>query len=546
MEKIIEITKSKSDILLVSEIKEYCTSKNMKSKIVTDYIKQNGGKLQKILIDNKKKSGYVGFKLINDVVVEYNNVIEINDVPKLTKSSSIKNGEINNDVELAVSEPETNEESMGDSTLTKPIQITNDESNIESPKQLQMTIIEQNMESVDNIEKTLDSKVSKYNGFSEKHPMDYVSYNSNKEYFEYNHDSVRKTCKLPEQIIMFALDNTRKKYNNIVFFTGVSKQHISYQNKSFLVYVKDDIYFDIQHIINVLDIKNNMKINKYNQFKDKIVGIIKCQNEYGGYIFREMITEETMYNIILSSNSEFSKEFKKDVSKLLVDLRKSNNLTIKDDHLELSNKIKHNDEKFIETMKNKSMANLISITQSDEYNAWIDKILEKGRSVMDDNWRNKNVMYMFITSINDQNGTGKRYCKIGYSDDVLERIDQLKKEYDCEMYPLLFKEVKNRTVETSFHNEAKKRFSELYCEINVKNKLKTELYILTKQLYDMFETFDTNLENEQITLLRMKYEHKEKMKQYEEKMKLHELEMLRINLEMKKLEFEIAKSNMNK
>ena len=71
-----------------------------------------------------------------------------------------------------------------------------------------------------------------------------------------------------------------------------------------------------------------MITKKYNKFSDNIIGYCPIKNAFGGYTIREFINEETMYQIILSSNSEFSKSFKKDVSKILCQLRKDEQLII--------------------------------------------------------------------------------------------------------------------------------------------------------------------------------------------------------------------------
>jgi hypothetical protein len=45
------------------------------------------------------------------------------------------------------------------------------------------------------------------------------------------------------------------------------------------------------------------------------------QNKYGGYILFEFIEEETMYEIVLNSKSDFAKTFEKDFYPLLYKLR---------------------------------------------------------------------------------------------------------------------------------------------------------------------------------------------------------------------------------
>lgn len=186
---------------------------------------------------------------------------------------------------------------------------------------------------VEEVEKELDSHVKKYCGFSEKKPMDYVGYNITKESYVCQYPKKNKCLKNKDKICNFALENIRHNFR-----TGISeimsykKACLPYKSKNILIFCeKDIILVDIQHLISILDIDERMMEKKYKEFSPKITNFMCVKNEFGGYIIRELIPEEVMYEIILSSNSEFSKSFKKDVSLILKKAREDNKLFVVDD-----------------------------------------------------------------------------------------------------------------------------------------------------------------------------------------------------------------------
>ena len=178
------------------------------------------------------------------------------------------------------------------------------------------------------IEENLDKNINIYNGFSEKNPMKYVSYDN---------DRKRYVCEINRKKTRYVkLENARKKVYETLWSEKkdvidiLRPQHkisFRYQNKDILMYVyEENILFDIRHIINMLDVSESHQRCKYNEYSNKIIYVLPIINKFGGYIFRELITEETMYEIILSSNGEFSKLFKQNVSKILSDIRKDGKL----------------------------------------------------------------------------------------------------------------------------------------------------------------------------------------------------------------------------
>lgn len=189
---------------------------------------------------------------------------------------------------------------------------------------------------VEEVEKELDSYVKKYCGFSEKKPMDYVGYNIAKESYVCQYPKKNKCLKNKDKICNFALENIRHNFRtSISEIMSCKKACLPYRNKNLMIFTTQNVLlFDIQHLLSILDIDERMMEKKYKEFSPKITNFMCVKNEFGGYIIRELIPEEVMYEIILSSNSEFSKSFKKDVSMILNKLKQSETNTeviIRDD-----------------------------------------------------------------------------------------------------------------------------------------------------------------------------------------------------------------------
>lgn len=187
----------------------------------------------------------------------------------------------------------------------------------------------------DEIENKLDSKIPKYNKYDKNHPMQGVTFNEKNNNFRLqykNYDSnatnFTTACeKIKEKI-------TPKNQEKILKKCG--KNYFTYMDHFFITYWKNnDPLFDIQHIISVLNLKPSYIKEKYNEFSDKIIYYMWHKNEYDGYILRELIDEKSMYELILSSNSKFSKSFKTDIAQILVQLRKENKLQITNNKIQL-------------------------------------------------------------------------------------------------------------------------------------------------------------------------------------------------------------------
>src|SRR5581483_3827409 len=134
------------------------------------------------------------------------------------------------------------------------------------------------------------------------------------------------------------MENFDLKNANLIVKNSV-KIHFAYKGHYFITYsYKNELYFDIQHLISVLNLKQSSRNAKYNDYCNEIVYYKWHQNQYSGYILRELVNEKTMYDIVLSSNSVFTKKFKKDVAEILVELRRTNKLQLTNDKLQLRKK----------------------------------------------------------------------------------------------------------------------------------------------------------------------------------------------------------------
>ncbi len=181
--------------------------------------------------------------------------------------------------------------------------------------------------STEEVEELLDEKIHKYNKFNENHPMEYISYDKSINRYDVNIENIRKRFKLLKD----ATDTIKIIFgkNKEIFSENHKKLKFIYSDHYFISYWhNNEPFFDIQHIISILNLKQSYVKEKYNEFSDKIQFYHWHKNKFDGYILRELISEKTMYKIILSSNSTFSKKFKDDVSDILVKLRKRDELKI--------------------------------------------------------------------------------------------------------------------------------------------------------------------------------------------------------------------------
>ena len=153
-------------------------------------------------------------------------------------------------------------------------------------------IIDENL-TVDEIEAILDNKIPEYNKFNETHPMKGVFYSS-KGLWRLKTNDYDKTNKMLNPIVELAKEISLPQ-NSENFGKNRVKHSFDHRGYFFICYQKDnEFYFDIQHIISVLNLKKSSWNDKYNEFSDDIEYCIWHQNEFGGYILRELISEKAI------------------------------------------------------------------------------------------------------------------------------------------------------------------------------------------------------------------------------------------------------------
>ena len=397
------------------------------------------------------------------------------------------------------------------------------------------------------IENKLDENIHSYNKYTKNNPMIGVSFDINKNIYILRYETLKlknknkkKLCKLLKEHILGDKEGWVKKI--------ICPQHFFiYKNYPFIIYDSiDKPLFDIQHILLLLNL--NDISDKYSKFKNKIVMRGFKKNIYGGYIIRELIDEETMFDIILSSNSTFSKKFKKDVAKLLVELRSGGDIVIAEDSIKTTKYI--NSEPILKDLFTvKEVIYEFSYDNSDAM-AYIKNLIDNGQKIPLTKFMNKHVLYMIITELKDPLDKHRIIIKFGYSENIHNRLETLEAEYKCKMHLIGCKVISGESYEKKFHANLVKRHPELHCPIMIDGTKKNELYALDKKLIDEFNEVPdiegvNSINSEAIDVSKnsaenLKYQIELKDKEIElEKIKMDkidkEIELLKLQLKLKKI-----------
>lgn len=355
--------------------------------------------------------------------------------------------------------------------------------------------------SITEIEKNvLDKKVPKYNKYDEKHPMIGITFNDNKQKYQIKYDDIDTYTKKLETAVTkikekMALKNTDNFLENSVKKTFTYKDHyfISYWHKN-------EPYFDIQHIISLLNLNISYIKEKYNEFANQIVYCLWHKNEFGGYILRELITTKCMHKIVMSSNSKLSKSFKDDIADILEDLRKKDKLYITNEKLgtKKSGKKKY---KNVDTEKQIYLENIPTAYSAYRYNnpnnvLYANTLILCGKHIAFTKYLNKHVLYAFLMPLKTDNPC--IIIKFGYTENIQQRVeDTLPKEYGCPVFLIGLKVIKGRSDEKIFHDALKLRYPELHMGTEINRVDKIELYGLHPILIKEFNNFLTdNFDNE--------------------------------------------------
>jgi prophage antirepressor-like protein len=340
---------------------------------------------------------------------------------------------------------------------------------------------------IEEVEKILDEKIPKYNNYSENNPMKGLSWNSaSKSYTVKYGDLNIKVKNLETACGKIISEKERKNAGKNVKISPKNKKYFTYQNHYIMTYwIKEIPYFDIQHIISLLNIQTTTWNEKYAAYKENIRHIYWHKNIYNGYIERELITEKTMYKIILSSQSKISKTFKDDIAEILVTLRAENKLDITNDSIKLSKKSINTDtdkKKILEEHK------LRSYTYTKEEDKEYAKTLVGNGSIQPiSKYMNNHVLYGFILALTRDHED--IIVKFGYTENIAKRYETLKTEYGCEIYMIGIKKIRGESDEQQYHKMLKEKYSHLIEHCTIGKKEKIELYKLNPVLMREFDEY---------------------------------------------------------
>lgn len=236
--------------------------------------------------------------------------------------------------------------------------------------------------------------------------------------------------------------------NSKNFQKNFSKHFFVYQKYYFVAYwYNNNPFFDIQHTISVLNLKSSYE--KYNEFSKNIQYSILYQNKYGGYFLRELIGEKTMYNLIMSSNSLFSTKFKNDVSEITknkIELKKNDKSKILSKNTDVDN---DNILKCSIEIIHCSYKNFKDIL-------YAQHLVKRGSKIILAPYLRNPLLYAFLMPFR----TKFIIIKYGFSDDIIERMASLKKEFKVNIYLVGLRLVKSQLMERDFHRMLKGSYSE--------------------------------------------------------------------------------------
>ena len=344
--------------------------------------------------------------------------------------------------------------------------------------------------SIEEVEKKLDMECERYCKFTKNNPAEHIKFDKTNKNYIYESNNKKFARKNQEEVIKMAKTKFKDTFATIDG-NKILIQKIIYKDKTFLIYDHDNkFYFDINHIINLFDdIKK--KRAKYDKYKDKIELYHIKDNEFGGFFTKEMVGENTFYDMLLNTNSIFTKKFKSDIAQLLIKLRTTGMLSLENDKIDITvdtkaiqklkqfdnEKILYTPEQYIQTYDNMSLINFIKF-RIDEF-----------KKVSICKYHKMHVMYFFIITLSDPSNLNRIICKIGYTCDIAERIRTLKIEFGCNAYLMGLKTINNMNDETDFHKLLKLRFPELIVKMKINGTEKTEAYVFDYKLYNEYLSY---------------------------------------------------------
>lgn len=344
----------------------------------------------------------------------------------------------------------------------------------------------------DEVEELLDDKINSYKKYTDKHPMEGITWDSSSNKYKIQYCGLKTNTKNIE----LACEKIMKKFeekNSGMIVQKIPKIHFAYHNHYFLSYWhKNEPLFDIQHIISVLNVSKTSRNDKYNKVCENngIVYYKWHQNRHNGFILRELINEKTMYSIIMNSTSDFSKKFKLDVAEILIKLRKDGKLKITNNKMSLNKRKNILMNEVIDDQLSNIERHICSYDSISDM-LYIKSLIFEGSLIQIGRYNKKQVMYLFIIPLK----TNHRYViiKIGYTNDIIKRIISLQDEYKSKCYLISLHLINGRPNEETFHDNMKIMYPHLIQEYKIKKTDKTELYKLSPIIIDELNTFVENL-----------------------------------------------------
>jgi len=398
------------------------------------------------------------------------------------------NGSDNGDDNSIVEENESDSDDDIDAIKNNE---TCDDTNVDEENELV------NSDNINAIEEMLDMEINSYNKYDENHPMLGISrYETRWRLISREHDCNTKSVD-KNKLIKIIIDKINGTYNQYIRTDCLPQGKIKYENKYVIIYGTIDVpLFDIQHVIKLLNLTDEDQ--KYRDNKNMITHYGFKKNKYGGYVVKEFISEESMYDIVMSSNSEFSKKFKKDVSKMLVRMRRRGKLIITNEQITLSDVPKSSNETknmninhdFIESLIDKSPG----MSYDDEHvSCYVKQLIKEGMSIVLSKYSKKHVLYGMITTLVDQTGLNRVLIKFGYSENIYKRIQELRDNYKSNFYIVRIKVIHGESTEREFHKILKEKYPKHNVDITIKSKSKDEIYALDESLIIEFDNFNEEI-----------------------------------------------------
>lgn len=394
----------------------------------------------------------------------------------------------------------------------------------------------------ENLEKILDNSCDRYNKFTESNPAEYVIQDKSSKSYIYDDGKIRKRTKDFGKIIKLSKEKKNDEISKN-FLKLIIIKKFQYKGKKIIIYLSENnkAYFDINHVINLLDDKS--KKDKYAEYKNEIELYDIRDNEYGGFYVKEFINQEIFFKILLHSNSSFARKFKEDIAKILDNLTTQGKLILHNDKLTLVE-----NKKPLEYLTDEYI-----YTQTYDNTELLDFVKIRIKEFKKTNWNRyikKHVMYFFIITLEDPLGLKRILSKVGYSCDFVKRIGSLHNEYKCKFYLIGLKLVHSVEDEKEFHNLLKKKFPELTVDLKIGNTDKDECYVFDIELYKTFlnyvdkgefNTKDIEIEEETKIILKEYFDNIEERYEQEISLKIRpQIEICKIkSLEQKEYAIEL-------